>query len=85
MIKAFTDEADFSNASPNLFIESIQQEAGFALNEHGVEAAAYTEVDFEVTSSPNPSIDVRVNESFIMFIVSDQGAISLMSLVQNLS
>ena len=85
MIKAFTNEADFSKASPNLFIESIQQEAGFALNENGVEAAAYTEVDFEVTSSPNPSIDVRVNESFIMFIVSDQGAISLMSLVKNLS
>jgi serpin B len=82
---AFTNEADFSNAHPNLFIESIQQQAGFALFEDGIEAAAYTEVDFEVTSSPNPQKEIRINESFIMLIVSEQGAISLMAFIQDLS
>ncbi len=85
IITAFTNEADFSNAHQDLFIESIQQQAGFALFEDGVEAAAFTEVDLEVTSSPEIQKEIRINQSFIMMIVSDQGAISLMALVQDLS
>ena len=81
MVTAFGDEADFSNLSDaDAYVSSVLQESHIGLDEHGVEAAAYTKVDItEMSALPDPSVvgefELVLDRPFLYEIRSPQGAV----------
>lgn len=68
MVKAFNDQADFSNISDiNLLISRIIHSTYCDVNQEGTEAAAVTVVEFELTSMPMNYV-FNANHPFIFVI-----------------
>ncbi|MEA4976215.1 MAG: serpin family protein [Paludibacter sp.] len=68
MVKAFSDQADFSNISDiDLLISRIIHSTYCDVNQEGTEAAAVTVVEFELTSMPMNYI-FNANRPFIFVI-----------------
>ncbi len=68
MVKAFTDQADFSNISDiNLLISRIIHSTYCSVDQEGTEAAAVTVVEFELTSMPMNYV-FNANRPFIFVI-----------------
>jgi serpin B len=68
MVKAFTDQADFSNISDiNLLISRIIHSTYCSVDQEGTEAAAVTIVEFEFTSMPMNYV-FNTNRPFIFVI-----------------
>jgi len=86
MGKAFSDQADFSNISPEfLKISRVMHQTAIENNEEGTEAEAATVVEF-VYGAPNPASaeTVNVDHPFLFFIrESSTGTILFMGLVQD--
>lgn len=71
---AFNDQADFHAMSDSdLFISDIIQEASIDVNEIGIEAAAFTKVDFKEMALPMELEEVKLtfDRPFLYAILSD--------------
>ncbi len=69
MVKAFTDQADFSNISDiDLLISRIIHSTYCNVDQEGTEAAAVTIVEFELTSSIPMNYIFNANRPFIFVI-----------------
>jgi serpin B len=70
MPAAFSDEADFSgmDGTRNLQIADVVHKAFVSVDEAGTEAAAATAVVMELTSVPQPPVDLTFDRPFIFFI-----------------
>jgi len=86
MEKAFDkDLADFSAMSEDpAFISDVKQEVHVAIDEKGVEAAAFTSVMMEGGGMPPEIfIDINLNRPFIYFITDRGGVILFMGVIYN--
>lgn len=86
--ETFTDTADFSRISDTpLKLTKVQQGTHIALNENGVEAAAYTELEVMVGAAPpeeDPGIaEMNLNRPFIYLITADDGSPLFLGVVRN--
>ena len=86
MEDAFTENADFSGmtGNPELFISDVVHKAFVAVNEAGTEAGAATAVIMNLTSVPEPPLEVTLDRPFI-FLIRDieTGAILFVGRILN--
>jgi serine protease inhibitor len=74
--------ADLSNAAPGLYVQAIEQHARFDVFEQGFEAAAVTEADFGVTSTPMiPTQAFVLDRSFLFLMTNSKGLIHFIGIV----
>ena len=69
--EAFADTADFSGISDmTAGIGSVKQETYIAIDENGVEASAYTELDYSGAAMPTDSAELILDRPFIFAITN---------------
>ena len=74
--------ANLSNAGEGLFVQSLKQDARVDVFEQGFEAAAITEADVGTTAAPlQPTLEVRLDRSFIFLITNEQGLLHFIGIV----
>lgn len=77
MTKAFKENADFSGITDDIaFISSVKQDSHIAIDERGVEAAAFTQIDYAGAMPPNDDIaEMILNKPFIYYITARDGTV----------
>jgi len=82
---AFEKNADFSGITDGIaFISNIKQQTHIAINEDGVEAAAFTKIDYEGSAMPKNEIaEMILNRPFIYAIESSNSRILFIGVVNN--
>ena len=86
MVTAFDDQsADFSGISdvPS-FVSGVRQGSRIEIDENGVEAAAYTVMDFATSADmPDEPIELNFNRPFVFIVQSDAGLPLFIGIVRN--
>ena len=81
------NKADFTPLTEQpAYVESVNQAARVKINEEGVEAAAYTEVDVNATAAPPrelPEEEMNLNRPFL-FVIWKDGAPLFVGAVQTM-
>ena len=73
---AFTSEADFTGITDHLiYITGILQETRISIDEDGVEASAFTQIDYAGSAMPQGRADMILNRPFIYGITARNGSI----------
>jgi serine protease inhibitor len=82
---AFEPNADFSGITEGTaFISNIKQQAHIAIDEKGVEAAAFTKIDYNGANPPNGNVaEMILDRPFIYVIKSHNGTILFVGVVNN--
>ena len=84
---AFGQNADFTGITDDTaFISSINQQTHIAIDENGVEAAAFTEILMAGSAAPKPNENIAemiLDRPFIFVIRSNNGAILFVGVVNN--
>lgn len=82
---AFEHNADFTGITDDTaFISSINQQTHIAIDENGVEAAAFTEIVAAGSAAPNEKVaEMILDRPFIFAIISNNGAILFLGVVNN--
>ena len=82
---AFKRDADFSGITDGTaLISNIKQQTHIAINEDGVEAAAFTKLDYAGSTMPkNEVAEMILNRPFIYAIESSNGSILFIGVVNN--
>lgn len=85
MKKAFQSNADFSNITKEqAYISSVRQEARIALDEDGVEAGAYTKLDYAGSAQPKDQIiEMILDRPFLYGIISRSGVLLFVGVCQD--
>jgi serpin B len=85
VISAFSHDADFTGITDNkAFISNIKQQTHIAIDEKGVEAAAFTQIDYAGSSPPKDKIaEMILNRPFIYGITSNNGALLFIGVCTN--
>ncbi len=86
MTLAFAENADFSNMTRvPVYISNIQQGTHIAINEQGVEAAAYTEIMLPPTcpEPPDQKVEMDLNRPFLFGIVAPNGTLLFAGVCRN--
>ncbi|MBL4935605.1 serpin family protein [Clostridium sp. YIM B02515] len=83
--EAFKDNADFSGITEGkAFISNIKQESHIAIDEKGVEAAAFTQIDYAGSAAPKPEkAEMILNRPFIFAIKVNRDNILFVGIVNN--
>jgi len=82
---AFKEEdADFSGITDNVaFISKIRQETHIAIDEKGVEASSYTQIDYCGAGMPGDKADMILNRPFIFGIAAYDGTLLFIGVCEN--
>jgi len=82
---AFDTTADFTNLSDTkpLFISGINQNATISIDEKGVEAAAYTKIDYCGSAQPDGRAEMILNRPFIFAITGVDGSPLFIGIINN--
>lgn len=76
--------ANLSKAGEGLFVQSLRQDVRLDVFEQGFEAAAVTEADVGTTSAPiPPSLEIRMDRSFLVLVTHASGLIHFISIVHS--
>lgn len=79
MEKAFDPDAEFTGIdkkdNPVLFISNVIQGTHIAIDEKGVEASAYTQIDYPGAALPEGRADMILDRPFIFAIVNNTGSL----------
>ena len=82
--KAFGDNADFGNITDDMaFISNISQETHISIDEKGVEAAAFTEIEYCGAAMPKDNAEMILDRPFIYAITSRGGNIIFIGICEN--
>ena len=82
--EVFTDLADFSTMSDQrLSVSSVDHGTYIAIDEYGVEAAAYTNIGMTGNSMPNETFEMTLNRPFIYTITAENGTILFVGVCRN--
>jgi serpin B len=83
--KAFEKTADFSGITEGTaFISDVKQETHIAVEEKGVEAAAFTQIDYSGSAPPkDEKAEMILNRPFIFAITGSTGDILFVGVVYN--
>lgn len=82
---AFTSDADFSGITDDMaFISNIVQETYIAIDEEGVEASAFTQIDYTTGALlAEDRVDMILNRPFIYGITADNGSLLFIGVCEN--
>ena len=81
---AFQSDADFSGMVEQMaFISAIQQETQISIDEEGVEASAFTQIDYAGSALPEGHADMILNRPFIYGITSSNGSLLFIGICMN--
>lgn len=81
---AFERDADFTGITDGtVFISSVEQQSHIAIDEKGVEAAAFTDMMYAGSAMPTGSAEMILDRPFIYAIRSNTGAILFIGVVNN--
>lgn len=81
---AFTADADFSGITENMaYITDVQQETHIAIDENGVEAAAFTQIDYAGAALPEDRADMILDRPFIYCITAENGSLLFVGICEN--
>lgn len=82
--KAFEEDADFSRITDEtVFISNIHQETHIGIDEKGVEASAFTEIQYSGAGLPKDKAEMILNRPFIYGIVSNNGTLLFVGICEN--
>lgn len=80
----FEDSANFSGITDqSSYINNIRQETHVGIDENGVEASAFTEIQLEGTSFVEDSKDMILNRPFIYAITANNGVLLFVGVCEN--
>jgi len=82
---AFQPEADFSGITEGkAFISNIKQQTHIAIDEKGVEATAYTKIDYAGSAAPNNNVsEMILDRPFIFVIKSAYDTVLFVGVINN--
>ncbi len=81
---AFNRDADFSGITDHMaFITNIRQETHIAIDEDGVEASAFTQIDYCGAAMPEGHADMILNRPFIYGITAENGSLLFVGICEN--
>lgn len=81
---AFEKNADFSGMSDQpSYIDSVRQETHIGIDEKGVEAAAFTLIDYVGAGAPENKAEMILNRPFIYGIKASDGTLLFMGICYN--
>jgi serpin B len=81
---AFEPDADFTGITEHMaYISDIQQETRISINEEGVEAAAFTQIDYMGSAMPEDHAEMILNRPFIYGITSSNGSLLFIGICTN--
>ena len=84
--KMLGENADFSEMIENaddIYINNIEQQSKIKLDEKGVEAAAYTEIDYCGAGMPQDNAEMILDRPFLYAVISSSGAILFVGICEN--
>jgi len=84
--RPFTTEADFGDITDHLaYITSVLQETHVAIDENGVEASAYTQIDYSgsAAAKPEDQAEMVLNRPFIYGITAENGSLLFVGICEN--
>jgi serpin B len=82
--KAFQQDADFSGITDHTaFISGIKQETHIAIDENGVEASAFTKIDYDGAALPEGRAEMIMNRPFIFAIVGQNSNLLFVGVCEN--
>ncbi len=81
---AFTEDADFSGMTDHIaFISNILQGTYISIDEKGVEASAYTRIDYDGAALPQDTAYMILDRPFIYGITSSNGVLLFVGICEN--
>lgn len=81
---AFTSGGDFTGITDEMaFINSIRQETHISIDEKGVEASAYTQIDYAGSPRPDGRADMILDRPFIYGIKAHNGSLLFVGVCNN--
>lgn len=81
---AFSGNADFSQMTDGqTFINNINQEVKIKINENGVEASSFTEIDYAGAAMPQGNAEMILDRPFIYAITGNNGNILFIGICEN--
>jgi len=81
---AFNQDADFSGITNHMaFITSIHQETCISIDENGVEASAFTQINYSGDTLPEDRADMILNRPFIYGITASDGTLLFIGICEN--
>ncbi|NMB26987.1 MAG: serpin family protein [Tissierellia bacterium] len=85
MENAFEMTADFTNLSDTkpLFISDIKQDSAISIDEKGVEATAFTQIDYCRAAQPDGKAEMILNRPFIFAITGVDGSPLFIGIINN--
>ena len=80
---AFTEDADFSGMTDEpLFISDVIQQSHIAVNENGVEASAFTVIEYCGASLPEGRAEMILNRPFLYAVTDNSGGVLFLGVVR---
>ncbi|HHT45045.1 MAG TPA: serpin family protein [Fastidiosipila sp.] len=80
----FEQDADFSRMIDHLaFISEIKQQSRVAIDENGVSAAAFTQIDYCGAAPPSDSLDMILDRPFLFAIYGPLNTLMFVGIVEN--
>ena len=84
VISAFLPDADFSGITDHMaFITDVRQETHIAIDEDGVEASAFTRIDYAGSALPESRADMILDRPFIYYITGPDGSLLFVGVCEN--
>ena len=81
---AFTPEADFTGITDHMaYITGVLQETHIAIDEDGVEASAFTQIDYAGSAMPEGRADMILNRPFIYGIIAQNRSLLFVGVCEN--
>ncbi|MDW2800895.1 serpin family protein [Clostridium boliviensis] len=81
---AFTPDADFTGITDHMaYITGILQETRISIDEDGVEASAFTQINYAGCAMPQGRVDMILNRSFIYGITAQNGSLLFVGVCEN--
>lgn len=81
---AFAPDADFTGITDHMaYITDVLQETHIAIDEDGVEASAFTQIDYAGSAMPKGRADMILNRPFIYGITARNGSLLFMGVCEN--
>lgn len=82
--EAFNPNADFTGITDNMaYISNIQQETYISIDEEGVEASAFTQIDYVGSAQPEGRAEMILNRPFIYGITAPNGNLLFIGICSN--
>jgi len=81
---AFLPDADFSGITDHMaFITGVRQETHIGIDEDGVEASAFTRIDYTGAALPESRAEMILDRPFIYYITAPDGCLLFVGICEN--